>query len=367
MISGNRRIPLVYSSEKEKEPVLLKYSPVIKRLVPANNAFTTVAPNTSEESIFGTYSWMLIDNVNEVWVADSDLSNLRTTGTTIPLGSNYWGFGTNFSQKCLWTGQYWLFGNRVDGKILRSDINLQSWSVVSGAQVDASAYDMSTNGSDTIVITPLGKFSYVSTNNGLTWSPRTFFLDKYFTKTYFDNSLWIITQADSFVSSDVLLSTNNGQSFLTTILDSQVLCICRNPTTGEFILSGRTKTWKSNTNGETWESSNIVGVTFNLIGEILFDGTKYVGIGLYDGPMWSTDAITWTNHTTSDGSVLNGFDYDYNRLHYNGTRYTFRNGTNNQLYKSSDGKSWSSLAHPTAGRWFIDSYPKAQDVNLNIK
>lgn len=362
MISGNRRIPLVYSSKKEKEPIFYKYSPVIQKLLKITKGQTVTPASTGLEP----YDWMLIDNTNEVWVADNNLSNLRSTGTTIPIGSNYWGYGYSMYQKCLWTGTYWMFGNRNTTQILRSDVNLKTWEISSGVNITTDGYDITTNGSNTVVVTNFGKFSYISTDNGLTWSSKTLFLNGYHIKTYYDNLIWIITQT-SASSGDkyILVSTNNGQTF-STINTSQVLAICKNPSTNTFVGIGRSNAFFS-TDGTTWISRSITGVTNDLVGEILFDGTKYVGVGLYDGPIWSNDAISWNKWTSNDGSILYGVDYDYNRLHFNGTIYTYRNGVNNKLYKSLDGKIWSAFAHPVSGRWFIDSYPKVQDVNLNLK
>jgi len=354
MISGNRRIPLVYNSSK-KTPGYA-YNAMLSR--PIRIGCLSCPPPPLN---LGEYDWMLIDNTNEVWISDADFSNLRTTGKTIPIGTNYWQNG--YYHKCLWTGKYWLFGNYITKKILTADTNLQSWSEVDGVTIN-SMYDMTTNGGNTTVIATNGSNSYMSNDNGKTWVNKGVILNNdNFCKTYYDNNLWIVFSARS-----LLTSSDNGTTFTQRISPpNQMLAICKTPT--EYTVVGRNDVVTS-VDGLTWTTSTMgTGVSNNLLGEILYNGNYFVGVGQrFDGPVWATTTTSnWTKWTSTDGTSLSGFDYDYNRLHYNGTIYSYRNPDDNVLYKSSDGKLWSKFAHPISGRHFIDSYPKLQDKNLNFK
>lgn len=362
-LSRNFKVPVIQRSEQNKDKIYYRWDPASKRLVQA------IPPSIP---IVDNYSWMLIDNTNEVWKADADFSNLRSSGYQIPLGSNYWQYGSPYIQKCLWTGTYWLFTNRVTSRLLRSDVNLRSWEVVDGV-FRTQFHDLATDGDSRVILLNSGNAgnnSYISYDKGQTWPTAFIFPPNFISdnqhKVYYDRNLLM-----GLVSIEIKRSTDNSVTFQTVLTKTgdtdQILCFCRLPN-GTFYATGRNRYWTSSDNGLTWTQNNIgTGVLYNLIGEILYDGSKYVGVGLYDGPIWSNDGVNWTKWTSSDGSVLNGFDYDYHRLHFNGTSYAFRNGTNNILHTSSDGKIWSRLAHPIAGRSFIDSYPKAQDTNLNIK
>lgn len=370
--SRSFKVPQVFGGQWKNHQTFQKWDPVSKRLVQVNCCY----PSSSQPSpspIVDSYDWLLIDNTNQVWVSDSDFSNLRTNGSTLPSPSNHWNPGN--ITKCLWTGTYWLFLNNQANTLLRSDITLNSWTTVSGISISSGNYDMATDGSNTVVINTSGfGKSYISFDGGATWNVKSPIAsdDQAFYKSYYDGTAWIVSMA-TFSGPElsyIYRSTDNGNTFTsvysTTVSPDDILCFCKT-TSGQFYSTGRDRYWTS-LDGITWSQFNMgTGITNSLIGEILHDGTKFVGIAPYNGPVWSNDGVNWTTWTSNDGSTLTGYDYDYNRLHFNGTVYSYRNPGDNKLYKSSDGKIWSSFLHPIAGRYFVDSYPKLQDVNLNIK
>lgn len=361
--SRNFKVPQVYGGQWKNHQTFMRWDPASKRLVQVS----CCAPS---QPTLGPYDWLLIDNTNQVWVADSNFSNFRTLGTTIPLTSDYWAANFNYSTKCVWTGAYWLFANNRTGSLLRSDITLSSWDTVPGVAFESITYDISTDESNTVVINTasFGK-SYISFDKGNTWNIKSPIGsdNQSFYKSHYDGTNWLVSMTGGGAG-QIYRSTDNGNTF-TNVYSSagnQILCLCRLES-GTFYATGRTKYWTS-PDGITWSEFSIgTGVSFNLIGEVLHDGTKYVGVGMYNGPIWSNDGVNWTSWTSNDGSILQGYDYDYNRLHFNGTVYSYRNPTDSKLYKSYDGKIWSNFAHPIAGRYFVDSYPKTQDVNLNFK
>lgn len=367
-LSRDFKVGAVSGGQWKDHQTFQKWDPISKRLVtvacclpPKQNPIVPPTPSPPAQN----YDWMLIDSDNVVWTTSGGISNLSSTGYSIPLPSGYW--KNDQIERCLWTGKYWIFVNGKDGSVLRSDDTFQTWdTVITGVTTSGTDnYDIETDGQNKVVIHG-NSFCRISTDNGATWSSITVPSSSYGpTKIYYDNIQWLALIDETTIYRSIDKGLTFSLVFSTST--SEILSLCRIPSNNSFYAVGRYRYWTSS-DGITWNENTIgTGINNNLISEVIYDQSKYVAVAPYNGPVWSVDGVNWTTWTTSDGSVLNGYDYDYNRLYYNGgNEYLYRN-TDGKIYKSLDGKSWSVLSHPKTSKWFVSASPKQQDVGLNIK
>ena len=329
----------------------------------ANRRTTTVtAPTQTLVSL--SYTWILIDDDFYVWTSNSDFTVVTNTNVRIPFAANQFTTLTGYGFNATWTGTYWFYYDQSNKYVWKSDRTLSSWTRVTDIILGAYYGIIATDGNNTVTIASYQNFN-LSRDGGNTWttsSPSAF--NNFNIDFIIDNGIFILLARNKiYTSIDGITWTER----ISTITANSLLSICKNNLSNIYYVCGRYYYYTS-TDGITWTTSSIgTGVTNNLMSDIMWDGTKYIANGLYDGPIWSNNGLNWTKWTTTDGSSLVPYDYVKLCLHYNGDSFIYRNQQANTIWKSMDGKVWTSLAHPTAGKKFCDGYPATVSYFNNIK
>jgi hypothetical protein len=332
----------------------------IAELKAAARRTTIVTVSTPAE--LPPYTWILIDNDFYVWTSNSDFTVVTNTNVSIPFAANQFTSLIGYGYHATWTGTYWFYYDQSNICVWKSDITLSAWTQVTGITLGPYYGVIATDGNNIVAIASYQKFN-LSRDGGNTWttsSPSAF--NEFYMDLMIDNGIFIFTtRFKIFTSIDGITWTERLST------SNQMLSICKNTSNNTYYICGRYK-YVTSTDAITWTASSIgTGVTNNIMSDIIWDGTKYIANGLYDGPIWSNDGINWTKWTTTDGSSLVPFDYVKLCLHYNGTSFIYRNQQANTVCKSMDGTVWTSLTHPTAGKKFCDGYPAIVNYFNNIK
>jgi photosystem II stability/assembly factor-like uncharacterized protein len=296
MISGNRRIPLVYSNSKAKDPILMKYSPGRLSLVKIGCNYSAVLPIGMLENLDlssltfqgGTITWTFTGDTKSViflTVYESSTTPIGTSGTLVTTFSNNVSTGTfSFTTK---ENYYYIVQaytqrvcyNNIERSLIVSSNESQyiPWTFTAR---DSNRYwyavASSADGAKLAAVVSNGKI-YTSTDSGVTWTERE------------SDRSWqgIASSADGTKLAAV--DYNNGQIYTST--DSGV-------------------NWTARESNRTWQC-----ITSSA------DGTK-LAAGVYGGKIYtSTDSgVTWTEResnrnwfsitSSSDGTKLAAVPFD---------------------------------------------------------
>lgn len=101
-------------------------------------------------------------------------------------------------------------------------------------------------------------------------------------------------------------------------------------------------TYVVTSNTGIWTSTNLISWTLRRSGSfnyVSFGNGRYVAVGS-NLIAWSTDLVNWTSVTSiSDNLTMIKFD---------GTRFVMIGTTNNNIYHSTDGNTWTTVTKPSA-------------------
>ena len=307
--------------------------------------------------------WFLVDSDLTIWTANLDFTKLTNTTVILPVPANTYTTLAGFQYSALWTGSRWLYYSQVSKTILQS-FDGSNWDTRGDLIMGPGYGVIASDGNLKVGIWTFGGKLYLSSDRGET----------FITRTTPNNSIpdLLITGSNIFLTlwDATYLSTDDGLTWSNVYSGNQRLSLIKYPG-GDYIGCGR-DTISRSANGISWTNTPIVGPTFQLISDILYSSVYniYLANAIYtNGPMWSTDAITWNPITITDGSSITSYDYVKFCMRSSGISFAYRDQTNNQLFRSSDGINWEKWPHPFPGKKFVDAYPKFgnPDSNRNNK
>jgi hypothetical protein len=120
--------------------------------------------------------------------------------------------------------------------------------------------------------------------------------------------------------------------------------------TDYFIYQSTTSAYRSTNGGLTWTTQAVtnapnfagdIGLRVSAPGRIVFNGTVYGGLTTTTQLSTTTNGITWTN-------VAAAFPASVDCLVWSGTHWVAgRDNTSSQIYRSTDGASWSTVTART--------------------
>lgn len=347
MISGNRRIPLVYSNQKSKEPQYFRYVPeklqVIKfscictPIPPVNVVGVGTGANTLLYSRDGGITWTGLGNSifsvegncaawnGTMWVAGGNgASNILaysydgitwnglgiiSTGPSTTLGS---------CTSIVWTGTKWV---AVDGggQSATSTDGI-TWTGFNGTNNGTYPAYIATNGSRIIGIPSQlsGSLLVAFSTDGETWGNV---LDSSFSDAgvqvyrdiLWDGSKFIIlvgSRTDTTISK---FYSSDGITWSTLSTVGYVNGTNIGKTTGNLYISRGTNpdSTEKSTNGTTW--TTVTNPSFSIstgIPGTIFGTDKNIFVCGYNNNtfIYSTDGISWTNSSTGlSGNFKAGF------------------------------------------------------------
>jgi hypothetical protein len=154
-------------------------------------------------------------------------------------------------------------------------------------------------------------------------------------------------------SSGIFRSTNSGVTFSqVSSLSSSTGFASAKIGTNYFIYQSATSAYRSTDGGATWTTQAVtnapnvaagaIGLRTSAPGRIVFNGTVHGGLTTSTRLSTTTDGITWTN-------VAAAFPATVDCLVWSGTHWIAgRDGTASEIYRSTDGASWSTVTARTA-------------------
>jgi hypothetical protein len=307
MISGNRRIPLWYGSQQQKQQIFFKYVPAYHRAV----RIGCICPPPPSPDVIGVGS------------GDNTLMYSRDGGMS------WTGLGTSiFSTTGLcaaWNGSMWVAGGQGTNVLAYSYDGI-SWTGIP---------DVSTGPDSTMIIV-----NSVSYRNGV----------------------WIGTNG----SNDLVLSSDGinwtGYSGITSsryayYLSSNGSQVNGIPSYGNELVMSYTS------DGINWTAvsdPNITAEGFQRYSDIVYDGSKYIiVIGERETPVnskfYSYDGINWT------GSPVVNYVDGTNIGCMGSSLYISRGSNPDATEKSTDGINWSTVSNS-----IVTSFPVVQGIKGTI-
>ena len=155
-------------------------------------------------------------------------------------------------------------------------------------------------------------------------------------------------------SGGIFRSTNSGVTFSqVSSLSSSAGFASAKIGTDYFIYQSATSALRSTDGGATWTTQAVtnapnvaagaIGLRISAPGRIVFNGTVYGGLTSATQLSTTTNGITWTN-------VAAAFPSTVDCLVWSGTHWVAgRDGTLAQIYRSTNGASWSTVTARTSG------------------
>ena len=322
-------------------------------------------------------AWALIDSIGAVWAANADLSRMRSVGVRVP---HQIGMGSE-TQRFQWTGTGWIVTTNLGRDVFHVSSDLTTWTflpTLSSVSAAATKVVFTSNPSIMYFISN-GAGLHKSTDGGQTWTLRATdapILGANHIDLISTSGRLVLSSSSSTTLPRIHTSDDDGTTWtlretswagVSTFLDSSKIG-------SRLYVGARNGTMYTSTdNGTTWSElspplrpNDDVYVT-----QMKQHGSTYIAVvtgGSGGGPAWTPDPLTTplTLGTTTDGSVLRGWDYYSLQLRYNGTRFSFTNISTERLYTSTDGKLWSPVPHPTSGLQFVVGAPKVTDPTKNL-
>lgn len=392
MVTAIVRAGVTTSADKAQAPN--KQSTAVSagsRLISGSSVGTTFANNlivlrtntTIPRSLTATlstaaYKWFLIDNDSIGWMADETFSTFTSSETAVP------GILSSTHRDALWTGKYWFFGQGGGGP-WRGTEDLKSWTrVPEFSGISATYYESIIPGGDANTLyyyfTGLGnggKWGTLakSSDGGLTWTTlRDGTLEpSYYTDVLYSNGRLIWGAPYVFFNSigRIQITDDEGATVSTPYVDPGGVRSCYTPVKiGSTIVAGwrQGRVMTSTDNGSTWTilGSGVAGQEW--LRNLKYTGSIYVAADSLQGPVWSTTLEgPYTRGTTTVGDTIAGSGASRNYLVYSGTTLvSYDASAKRRILKSTDGKVWDPVPHPSADKWWRLAWPKVTDVNKNF-
>lgn len=317
-----------------------------------------------------SYSWLLFDDLNFLWTTDNQFTTPVYANLSLNLTSQQWTTLVGYQYECVYCGGFWLLFDQINKRILRGSDDLRTWTTVSGISLGTYYGTVTPSTTSGKVYVMSYGFLNISSDSGVTWTSKS--IPEILTPDLMVHEGRLILTGVRGPSADlplILVSSDDGSSWQTVFQGSSGDNLTSIVAIGSTLYAtSRLNVYQSTDNGTTWTAYSH---PLYVWADVKYTGAYYIASNHFDppvatGPVWSSSVMgPWTAATTTDGSTLGAVDFVKRSLHYSGSSFMFRDHAANQLFKSVDGKSWSKIAHPVAGRKFVAGYPRILDTTRN--